>query len=220
LGHLETDELKLVLESIPLKNAKARRDLALMVFAYNTGARVHEIATARHSRIIRGPAPYIRILGKRRKERETPLWDGTLRLLDAYTERYRAKPRTPVDEDFLFLSSTGGCLTRFTVSRIISHYFTIAAAQLPSLSKKGLTAHSMRHTTAVHLLQSGADINVIRTWLGHASNESLAVYLGLDLKHKRQALQHIITPEFAQICLQHCPENSQSLPIADFLNKL
>lgn len=220
LGYLEPDELNLVLKCIQLKNAKARRDLALMVFAYNTGARVHEISGARHSRITRGLAPCIRILGKGGKERETPLWEGTLRLLDAYTDQYRAKPRTLVDEDFLFLSSTGGCLTRFTVSRIISRYINVAAAQLPALRKKGLTGHSMRHTTAVHLLQSGAELNVIRTWLGHASNESLAVYLGLDLKHKRLTLEHIITPEFAQICLQHCPENSASLPIVDFLNKL
>jgi len=220
LGFLEPDELKLVLKSVTLKHAKGRRDLALLVFAYNTGARVHEICGARHSRVVRGTAPYIRILGKGRKEREVPLWEGTLRLLDAYTEHHRSKPRTLADDDFLFLSSTGRYLTRFAVSRIISYYIGLAGANLPSLRKKHLTAHSMRHTTAVHLLQSGAEVNVIRTWLGHASNESLAVYLGLDLKHKRQALEHIITEDFIQICLRDCSETDTSVPILDFLNRL
>lgn len=219
LGYLEPDELKLVLESVTLTNAKARRDLALLVFAYNTGARVHEISGALQSRITRGTTPYIRILGKGRKERDVPLWDGTLTLLDTYIELYRSKPRTPADNDYLFLSSTGQCLTRFTVSRIITHYIEQAAAHLPSLKKKHLTAHSMRHTTAVHLLQSGAEINVIRTWLGHASNESLAVYLGLDLKHKQKALQHIITEDFTEICLRDCPQK-MSPSILDFLKRL
>lgn len=221
LGYLEPDELKAVLASVPLDSAKGRRDLALLVFAYNTGARVHEIAAGRHTAIVRGSAPYIRILGKGGKEREVPLWDGTLRLLDSYTEHYRAKPQSRADADFLFLSAVGHSLTRFAVSRIIGHYIAAAATHLPNLQKKRLTAHSMRHTTAVHLLQGGAELNTIRTWLGHASNNSLAVYLGLDLKHKHQLLEHIISDDFTEICLRDCPDQSTTSPsILDFLDTL
>lgn len=223
VGYLEPDELKAVLASVILDSPKARRDLALLVFAYNTGARVHEISIARHSRIVRGTAPYIRVLGKGGKERDIPLWEGTLRLLDNYTERYRARPRSRADADFLFLSTVGAGLSRFAVSRLISGCIDRAAANLPSLQSKRLTAHSMRHTTAVHLLQGGAELNTIRTWLGHSSNDSLAVYLGLDLKHKHQILQHIMSDELAQLCLGGSPDPGPSPPpasILDFLDKL
>ncbi len=202
LGHLEVDELRAVLTGVKLHSPKERRDLALLVFAYNTGARVHEMAQARHSHILRGKAPSIRIIGKGKKMREVPLWDSTIRLLDLYTDRFRPKPSGPTASDYLFLSMRGQALTRHTVSRLIGHYITEAAKNMPSLNRKHLTAHSMRHTTAVHLLQSGVEMNVIRTWLGHASNNSLQIYLGLDISRKRDILEHIITPELERICTE------------------
>ncbi len=221
LEHLEADELRAVFAGVKLHASKGRRDLALLVFAYNTGARVHEIANARHRHIFRSKTPSIRILGKGQKFREIPLWDSTIRLLDLYTERYRARPSNPTESDYLFLSMRGRQLTRFTVSRLISHYISGAARTLPGLRRKNLTGHSMRHTTAVHLLQSGAEMNVIRTWLGHASNASLQVYLGLDISRQREILEHIITPELERICLlDDQVENTETPDLLSFLSNI
>lgn len=221
LGHLEVDELRAVLAGVKLHSSKGRRDLALLVFAYNTGARVHEMANARHSHILRGKAPSIRILGKGQKIREVPLWDSTIRLLDLYTAHFRPKPCGPTAKDYLFVSMRGQALTRYTVSRLISHHIAEAGKSLPSLNRKNLTAHSLRHTTAVHLLQSGVEMNVIRTWLGHASNASLQVYLGLDISRKRDILEHIITPELERICTDEIRvEDNNPNDFLDFLDSL
>lgn len=217
LDYLEPDELRSVLMSLPLDSSKAHRDRALFVFAYNTGARAQEIAQARESRVVRGAAPYIRILGKGRKERDVPLWEGTLQLLDSYAEHHRVSPRSQAEADYLFLNQRGQRLSRYTVSRIITNCIMGAAEQIPSLRRKRLTGHSMRHTTAVHLLQAGAEMNTIRTWLGHASNASLQIYLGLDLKTKQRVLEHIITPELAELCLRGA---SKSASLLETLDKL
>ncbi|RQW82187.1 MAG: hypothetical protein EHM79_18845, partial [Geobacter sp.] len=105
IGFLESDELLSVLQSISLQNRLGYRDLALLTFAYNTGARVHEIANACKNHIIPGTSPVIRILGKGGKERIVPLWEGTLQLLEAYLRKYRVGPKDPAHSDYLFLGN-------------------------------------------------------------------------------------------------------------------
>lgn len=199
VGFLDSDEIEAVLRSVPQDGALAKRDLALLVFAYNTGARVSEIAQARVNHIIPGPTPCIRIVGKGNRERMVPLWEGTLRVIESYIRRHRVPPQDPTEAAYLFLGNGGKRLTRFHVGRIITKYFTKASVQCPAMRKKKLCAHSMRHTTAVHLLQGGAEMNTIKTWLGHSSVESVQVYLGLDLRKKRDILAHLITPEFGTL---------------------
>jgi len=221
IGFLEPDELLLVLQSVSLQNPLGHRDLALLTFAYNTGARVHEIANACKNHIIPGNSPVIRILGKGEKERIVPLFEGTLRLLEAYLRKYRVNPKSPAHSGYLFLSNRGQKLTRFQVGRIITGYIREAAKSCPSMRKKRLRAHSMRHTTAVHLLQSGAEPNVIKAWLGHSSIESSQVYLDLDLRTKREVLDLLVTPGFANLLLQakkNCSEDNMTL--IEWLEKL
>ncbi len=209
VGYLESDELVAVINSVPCEGALAQRDLALLVFAYNTGARVHEIAQARMSHIIQGPSPCIRILGKGKKERSVPLWEGTLKVIDRYVRHHRARPKDPVESSYLFLGSGGKRLTRFHVGRIITKYIKKASEKCPGMKKKHLCAHSMRHTTAVHLLQGGAEMNVIKAWLGHSSIESVQVYLDLDLRKKKEVLEHLISPELTRLCV-HRRQNPSS----------
>lgn len=199
VGFLDSDEMEAVLRAVPQDGPLAKRDLALLVFAYNTGARVSEIAQARLSHIIPGPSPCVRIVGKGNRERIVPLWEGTLRVIQSYVRLHRAPPHDPLEASYLFLGSGGKRLTRFHVGRIITRYFKKASEQCPAMRKKKLTAHSMRHTTAVHLLQGGAEMNTIKTWLGHSSVESTQIYLGLDLRKKRDILDRLITPEFATL---------------------
>ena len=221
IGFLESDELLSVLQSISLHNPLGHRDLALLTFAYNTGARVHEIANACKNDIIPGTSPVIRILGKGSKERIVPLWEGTLCLLEAYFRKYRARQKAPAHSEYLFLSSRGQKLTRFQVGRIITRYIREAAKTCPAMKKKRLRAHSMRHTTAVHLLQAGAEPNVIKAWLGHTSVESSQVYLDLDLRRKREVLDFLVTPEFAGLLLQAERDNSEDkMTLIEWLEKL
>jgi site-specific recombinase XerD len=199
VGFLDSDELEAVLRSVPKEGALARRDLALLVFAYNTGARVSEIAQTRLNHIIPGPSPCIRILGKGNRERIVPLWEGTLHVIESYIRHYRVPPHDPTEASYLFLGNGGKRLTRFHVGRIITGYFKKASVHCPAMRKKKLCAHSMRHSTAVHLLQGGAEMNTIKAWLGHSSVESVEVYLGLDLRKKRDVLDRLITPEFGKL---------------------
>jgi len=195
VGYLEADEVRALLRSVPTGKSTSLRDLALLVFSYNTGARVHEIANARESDIFRGGSPFIRILGKGNKERDVPLWSVTLRLIDSYhASRRGGVPKTR----YLFPGPQGRKLTRFHIGRIISHYIDKAAETNPNMATKKLHAHSMRHTTAVHLLQAGAELNTIKAWLGHASIESLEVYLDLDLKKKRTILEGLVSQSFPE----------------------
>jgi site-specific recombinase XerD len=221
IGYLETEELLAVLRSVRLDCPRAFRDLALLVLAYNTAARVHEMAQARWSDITRTAAPFIRIRGKGGRERDVPLWDGPFDLLDRYRREHRPQPRYPHLDDYLFLSVRGEPLTRFQVGRIITRYIRQAGATNPNIAKKRLTAHSMRHTTAVHLLQAGAELNVIRSWLGHADIETLQPYLDLDLTTKREVLERLVTPVFTGLLLQHAGlEAKEDIDLLDWLGRL
>ena len=219
ISYLETEELRAVLESVFLDCPRAYRDLALLVFAYNTAARVHEVARARCTDIVTptGVCPYIRIRGKGDKDREIPLWAGTQKLLEGYQQHYRPQVR----DTTLFLSVRGTPLTRFQVGRIITHYIREASTKCPSMAKKRLVAHSMRHTTAVHLLQAGVEVNVIRSWLGHASIDTLQCYLDLDLKAKREILETLVTPVFTNLLLRRANQDAQeNIDLLDWLGKL
>lgn len=218
IDFLDDDELQGVFDAVTPDRPTGHRDLALLMFAYNTGARVHEIARARRDRIVQsgnGTAS-IRLLGKGKKEREVPLWDTTVRLLGEYAGQHRVKPRTPAHAAFLFLGCRGEGLTRFQVGRIITRYIRHATEHKSSMQQKRLTAHSMRHTTAVHLLQSGAELNTIKAWLGHASVESLKVYLDLDLAAKRHVLESLEPPRIPH--LEDLPRNDP--PFLDWLDSL
>lgn len=195
VAHLESEELEEVFRCTHPESPRGLRDLALLTFAYNTGARASEIAQALRTKIYRGPLPHVEILGKGRKKRRVPLWEGTLHVLDHYLEG-RRRGRDAFSEAHLFLGARGAPLSRFQVRRILIAAFARAAEKKTALRAKRLTAHSMRHTTAVHLLQCGAELNAIKSWLGHASVQSCEVYLDLDLAPKRAVLENLVTPEF------------------------
>ena len=220
IGYLETDELRAVLESVTLDCPRAYRDLALLVFTYNIAGRVQEVAGASSADIFvpQAASAYVRIRGKGNKERDVPLWAGTQKLLERYRKDYR-----PTDSQSanLFLSVRGTPLTRFQVGRIITRYLREATKKQPAMAKKQLVAHSMRHTTAVHLLQAGVEVNVIRAWLGHASIDSLQPYLDLDLTTKREVLESLVTPVFTNLLLHGVgSEAKEDINLLDWLGRL
>jgi len=184
--YLERDEVLKIFAGIDGRTMQGQRDDALLRLLYNTGMRVSELVDldVNHLRFSRPHT--VRIHGKGRKERTCPLWKETVAALKAYLEKRgtRRDDATP-----LFVNREGNRLTRFGVRYIIAECVAEAAKSCPSLLTTRVTPHTWRHTTAMHLLQSNVDLNMIRSWLGHASIETTNGYVEIDLEMKRKTLR-------------------------------
>ena len=184
--YLEFDEIQAVLTAIDRTIADGRRDYALLATMFNTGARVQEIVALRVLDVQLQTPPHVRLFGKGRKERVCPLWPQTAEILSALlAERGGAPP----SNDPLFRNRHGASLTRFGVRYILRKHCARAHAMRPALANKRLHPHSMRHSTAVHLLRAGVDIFTISQWLGHASVTTTNRYATIDLEMKRKAIE-------------------------------
>jgi integrase/recombinase XerD len=184
--YLEKVEVDAVLDAPDLTSAQGRRDHALLLFLYNTGARASEAAEARISDLSlpdvpeRDPASVL-IHGKGNKPRQCPLWAQTVRELASLV-----RGRGPAET--VFLNRCGSAMTRFGVHALVERCAARAAMHVPTLLAKRVSPHTIRHTTATHLLRSGVDINTIRAWLGHVSLATTNIYAEVDLEMKAKAL--------------------------------
>ncbi len=179
-------DIEHLLNTIDRSTVLGRRDLAGLQFLYNTGARAQEVVDLRLP-AVRFEAPtQVRLLGKGRKERLCPLWSETVDLLRAML---RDRGVSATDDVPLFVNALGRPLTRFGLRHIVRMRVAAAAASRPALSRTAITPHTFRHTTALHLLQAGVELNVVRSWLGHASIETTHAYIEIDLQMKRIALE-------------------------------
>lgn len=182
--YLEKAEIDAVLAIPDRRRRVGQRDYALLLFLYNTGARADETAHLTRGALDLGRPASVRILGKGRKMRLCPLWDHTAQVLrELLGGRLDGPPETRV-----FLNVRGQPLTRFGIHAVVERAVARAATRMPSLSTKRISPHSVRHTTAVHLLRAGVDINTIRAWLGHVSLETTNRYAQVDLEMKAKAL--------------------------------
>ena len=181
IGWLSKTEMKAVLEVPDRKTPRGRIEHALILFLYNTGARVSEATglVAGNLQIGRqdGGHALVTICGKGGKRRQCPLWPRTERAL-AQLVRGRAAG------DAIFLNRQRRPYTRFGVYRLVER----CAARVPSLAGRTITPHMIRHTSACHLLQAGVDLNTIRAWLGHASLDTTNIYAEIDLEMKARAI--------------------------------
>jgi site-specific recombinase XerD len=169
----------------PRNTADGRRDYALLVTMFNTGARVQEILDLRPCDLQLIKPFHARLLGKGRKERLCPLWSQTAQLLQEYLAESGTEQGA---KRKLFLNHRKEGLTQFGVRYILAKYLDRAKAGTKSLINKRLHPHSMRHSTAVHLLQSDVDIVTISQWLGHASVTTTNIYATVNLDMKRKAI--------------------------------
>jgi integrase/recombinase XerD len=186
-----------------------RRDHALLLTLYNSGARVSEVTTLQRHQVCFGTPTFFQLAGKGRKERTVPLWPQTSRMLQAwFAELGEDGGRTA------FPNTRGRPLSRDGVAHLLQRAVHKAAAVCPSLRTKKITPHVFRHTTALHLLQAGVDIAVIALWLGHESIETTHVYLEIDLAHKEQAL-HKLAPVEGPLARFTAPD-----PLLAFLTSL
>jgi site-specific recombinase XerD len=180
IGYLDKPEMDALLAGPDRKNVLGRRDYALLLFLYNSGARADEAA-----RLTIGdldlPSSSVRIVGKGGKQRHCPLWRLTVSELAVLIGHRH-------DDDRVFLNRYGQPMTRFGIHTLVERYARKARRLVPSMAKKRVSPHTIRHSTACHLLRAGVDINTIRGWLGHVSLETTNVYAEIDLEMKANAL--------------------------------
>lgn len=187
VDYLEYEEVQAVLGGIDRRIANGERDYVLLVVMFNTGARVQEVLNLRPPdfQLVR---PYhVRLMGKGRKERICPLWPQTGKLVKRFFDddlQHPAHAHTPI-----FTNYRGEPLTRFGVRYILAKHCEQAREVVPSLGAKRLHPHSMRHSTAIHLLKSGVDLVTISQWLGHVSVNTTNRYAAIDLDMKRAAIE-------------------------------
>jgi site-specific recombinase XerD len=183
--YLEFEEVVALLGTIDRSRPDGRRDYALLALMFNTGARVQEVLDIKAGDIQLTKPTSVRIHGKGEKERVCPIWDETARVLREHIEERGIDIRKPVT---IFDNHHGQPLTRFGVRYILTKHLRQAAEKCPSLKKKRVHPHSIRHSTAVHLLKSGVDLSTIASWLGHTSVNTTNKYATMDLEMKREAI--------------------------------
>lgn len=185
MPYLDKYEIDALLAASDRARAQGRRDYALLLFLYNTGARATEAAQVTVGDLTLGTSPSARFDGKGRKIRTCPLWPRTAKILrDLLGPRIDGPPASPV-----FLNVRGQPITRYGIHALVARTVDKAAETVPSLRDKRVSPHTIRHTMAVHLLRAGVDINTIRAWLGHVSLETTNRYAEVDLEMKAQALE-------------------------------
>ncbi|QFI70467.1 tyrosine-type recombinase/integrase [Sinorhizobium alkalisoli] len=180
--YLERDELERLFDKLPRGGKLSIRDTALLMFLYNTGARATEVIGLSVDQLVLNSSPRVNLHGKGDKWRTCPLWPETARLLGEMLRdrRQPAMPDSPV-----CLSNVGKPLTRFGLYKLVRrHGWNIRIGN----GQRSISPHVWRHTTAVHLLESGVDVNVIRGWLGHVSLDTTNRYAEISIRMKQEAL--------------------------------
>jgi len=183
---LSREEIDAILNAPDLEEYSGRRDHALLLTLYNSGARVSEIISLQQSQFRFGSNSYLELNGKGRKQRSVPLWSNTANTLQHWFEELRSN-----QINLAFPSAVGKQMTRNGIDYILQQAVQKASVECSSLREKRVTPHSVRHSTATHLLQSGVSISIIALWLGHESIETTHVYLEADLATKERALSKV-----------------------------
>lgn len=183
LGYLTHEELNAVLESPDAKTWSGQRDRVLFAFLYKTGARVSEAigVQRRDVDIVHNHAVHLH--GKGRKDRVIPLAKDTAIQLRSWLKRIAQAPESP-----LFPNARGQSLSRSGVEDRLANAVTLAATKCPSLRKKNISPHTLRHTAAMHMLQSKIDTSLIALYLGHETLETTHQYVEANLSMKEEAL--------------------------------
>lgn len=190
MGFLTRPEMEAVLGQ-PGASWSSQRDHLLFAMLYNTGARVSEIIGVRVDDVVLNGGACVHLRGKGRKLRSIPLWDTTVSEVRAWL---RLNP-TLRGEAALLPNREGQAMSRSNVAQRLDLAVTRAAAEQPSLLKKRVSPHTLRHTSAMHLLQSGVRFNVIALWLGHESTATTHRYVEADLAMKEKALARLEAPD-------------------------
>jgi site-specific recombinase XerD len=186
ITYLEKTEIDALLAAAEGNSSQQLRDHALLLFLYNTGARADEAAQLTIADLVLSHNPKrdsssVMVRGKGNKMRRCPLWPQTVHEISPLVKE---RPQT----EHVFINRCGQPITRFGIHTLVERYTCKASIKTPSLKTKRVSPHTIRHTTATHLLRAGVDINTIRAWLGHASINTTNIYAEIDLETKTKAL--------------------------------
>jgi integrase/recombinase XerD len=181
-SYLEPAEVRILLAQPNRHTAQGARDHALLLFLYNTGARISETLAVRMDDLSLTRPRYVRLHGKGGRDRICPLWKETA---TAIQHLNRIAPSSAT----LFCNARGQPLTRDGAAYLLDKYVRAACHEIPTLASRRVTPHVLRHSCAVALLQAGMDITVIRDYLGHASIATTNRYVATNLAMKRKALE-------------------------------
>jgi site-specific recombinase XerD len=190
LGFLSREEMVAVI-GVADNSWLGQRDHLLLGMLYNTGARVSEIIGVQVADIVLDGAACVHLRGKGRKTRSVPLWRSTVREIRAWLKQNANLRPTSA----LLPNRNGEAMTRSNVTQRLAIAVSVAAKTNPQLIKRPISPHTIRHTTAMHLLQSGVDISVIALWLGHESPTTTHQYVEADLAMKDRALARLQDPK-------------------------
>jgi site-specific recombinase XerD len=182
--YLEPEEVRVLLAQPDRRRPWGLRDYALLLFLYNTGARISEALTMRQSQLALDRPQSVRLHGKGRRDRNCPLWPQTAAALKRLLQSQEGSP-----DSVVFLNRLHRPLTRDGAAYIIEKYVAQAVDSTASIGRKKITPHVLRHSCAVGLLQAGNDVTVIRDYLGHQSVETTGRYTKSNLQMKRRALE-------------------------------
>jgi site-specific recombinase XerD len=208
VGYLTDDEIVRIIAAPDASTSAGRRDRALLLLMYNTGARVQELVELDIGDIHSGAVPIVRLFGKGRKHRCCPLWSRTIAALD---RMLADRPRADADQPLL-VNALGRRISRSGVTYVLRR--AQARALVRPTRTARLSPHVIRHTTAMHLLQSGVDITTIAAWLGHSQLSTTHAYIEIDLLTKQAAIAtESALPEIADI-------QYPSAHIVDWLERL
>jgi site-specific recombinase XerD len=185
IDYLEKEEVDELLAAPDRSSKQGQRDYAILLFLYNTGARASEVVNVciddLDISMSESEKSSVLIRGKGGKLRRCPLWNRTAKeICQLICSR--------AETEAAFLNRRSRPLTRYGIYAIVERHAINAAEKIPAMKKKKVSPHTIRHTTATHLLRSGVDINTIRAWLGHVSITTTNIYAEVDLEMKAKAL--------------------------------
>lgn len=189
LTYLTEEEVDALLAACDQSTWTGRRDHAMFVLTIQTGLRISELAGLTCEDITLSTGANVHTIGKGRKARRTPLVPTTRTVLKAWLKERAGAPGDP-----LFPTNTGKHLSRDAIERRLTRHLTLATATCPSLKRKRVTMHTLRHTAAMRLLLAGNDVTVIALWLGHEQISTTNVYLHADMTQKQKAIARTKQP--------------------------
>ena len=189
VGYLTREQMQAILDAPDVSTFTGQRDRVLLMLLYNTGARVSELAGLQVQDLSLESRMSVHIRGKGRKNRSVPLWRQTVKMLRSWLRQLAGPPDSP-----LLPNAHGNPMSRSGIAQRLKLAVKRAKSRCSALQSPRISPHTIRHTTAMHLLQSGVDLSVIAMWLGHETTQTTHQYLDADLETKKRALACLKPP--------------------------
>jgi site-specific recombinase XerD len=189
VGYLTRDEIQALLDAPDPRTRSGVRDRAMLHLAFAAGLRVSELVGVQQPDLVLTPQPLLRVRGKGRRERVLPLWKVTVTAVRAWVAL-----RGPAACPELFLNARGAPMSRDGFEYVLAQHAATACCTVPSLARKRVSPHVLRHSCAMHTLAATHDIRKVALWLGHASVQTTEIYLRADPAEKLEALEAVVPP--------------------------